>query len=83
MDNIRQKLRKIYRGRCVVSVQRMLFGVLGLSIIASTTIGCTPTVRVATPEPITINLNVKIEHEIYIRVARELDEMFSDSSGLF
>lgn len=45
---------------------------------------CTPTVQVAAPqEPITINLNVKIEHEIYIRVARELDELFSESSGLF
>ncbi|WP_456298075.1 YnbE family lipoprotein [Aliidiomarina halalkaliphila] len=60
-----------------------VLGVFGLSILALTTVGCTPTVRVATPEPITINLNVKIEHEIYIRVARELDEMFSESSGLF
>lgn len=45
---------------------------------------CTPTVQVAVPnEPININLNVKIEHEIYIRVDKQLDEMFSDSSGLF
>ncbi|RUO36292.1 YnbE family lipoprotein [Aliidiomarina sanyensis] len=55
-------------------------GVLGLGFF---TTGCTPTVQVATPEPITINLNVKIEHEIYIRVARELDQIFSESSGLF
>lgn len=46
--------------------------------------GCTPTVQVAAPsEPIHINLNVRIEHEIYIRVAQELDQIFSDSSGLF
>lgn len=45
---------------------------------------CTPTVQVAAPsDPIHINLNVKIEHEIYIRVAQELDEIFSESSGLF
>lgn len=45
---------------------------------------CTPTVQVAAPtEPIHINLNVRIEHEIYIRVAQELDQIFSDSSGLF
>lgn len=45
---------------------------------------CTPTVQVAVPnEPININLNVKIEHEIYIRVDKQLDELFSDSSGLF
>ncbi|MBE8716493.1 YnbE family lipoprotein [Cellvibrio sp. KB43] len=45
---------------------------------------CTPTVKVAVPsEPININLNVKIQHEIYIRVDKQLDELFSDSSGLF
>ncbi|HTF85113.1 MAG TPA: YnbE family lipoprotein [Cellvibrio sp.] len=45
---------------------------------------CTPTVQVAVPnEPININLNVKIEHEIYIKVDKQLDELFSDSSGLF
>ena len=45
---------------------------------------CTPTVQLAAPsEPININLNVKIQHEIYIKVDRELDEMFSESSGLF
>jgi type IV pilus biogenesis protein CpaD/CtpE len=45
---------------------------------------CTPTVQVAMPtEPITINLNVRIEHEIRVRVERELDDMFSADSGLF
>ena len=45
---------------------------------------CTPTVQLAAPsEPININLTVKIQHEIYIKVDRELDELFSESSGLF
>jgi hypothetical protein len=45
---------------------------------------CTPTVQVALPnEPININLNVKIQHEILIKVDKELDELISDSSGLF
>lgn len=45
---------------------------------------CTPTVQVAMPnEPITINLNVRIEHEIRVKVERELDDIFSDDSGLF
>ncbi|WP_194756056.1 YnbE family lipoprotein [Aliidiomarina indica] len=60
-----------------------MLAALGFAVFSLGTVGCTPTVQVATPEPITINLNVKIEHEIYIRVARELDEMFSESSGLF
>jgi len=45
---------------------------------------CTPTVQVAMPnEPITINLNIKIEHEIRVKVERELDDMFSEDSDLF
>ena len=45
--------------------------------------GCTPTVKVATDEPITINLNVNIRHEILVKVDRELDDLFSDDSELF
>jgi hypothetical protein len=45
--------------------------------------GCTPTVRVATDEPITINLNVNIKHEILVKVDKELDDLFSDDSDLF
>ena len=47
------------------------------------TAGCTPTVKVATDEPITINLNVNIKHEILVKVDRELDDLFSDDSELF
>lgn len=57
----------------------LLLGLLGLLSTA-----CTPTVQLAMPnEPININLNVKIEHEIYIKVDKALDSMFSESSGLF
>ncbi|GAB6069982.1 hypothetical protein JCM30760_10790 [Thiomicrorhabdus hydrogeniphila] len=45
---------------------------------------CTPSVQVALPnEPININLNVKIQHEILIKIDKQLDNMFSSSSGLF
>lgn len=40
---------------------------------------CTPTVRVATDEPITINLNVNIKHEILVKVDKQLDDLFNDS----
>ena len=44
---------------------------------------CPPTVQMAAPkEPITVNLNVKIQHEIYVKVDREVDELFTDQ-GLF
>ena len=47
-----------------------LFAVL---LLGSLTMACTPTVQLAAPsEPININLNVKIEHEIYIKVDKAL-----------
>jgi hypothetical protein len=62
------------------------FGKLGcfLALGALFTASCTPTVQVAMPsEPITINLNVRIQHEIRVQVERELDDIFSADSGLF
>lgn len=53
-------------------------------ILSAFLMACTPTVKVEAPsEPITINLNVKIEHEIRIKVDKELDDIFSQDSGLF
>lgn len=41
--------------------------------------GCAPTVKIEPPDkPIVINLNVKIEHEIRIKVDKELDQLLSD-----
>lgn len=49
-----------------------------------TAAACTPTVKVEAPEkPITINLNVKIEHEIRVKVDRELESLFEEDKGLF
>lgn len=45
---------------------------------------CTPTVKVAMPsEPININLNAKIEHQIYIKVDKALDDLFDKNDDLF
>ena len=44
---------------------------------------CTHTVKVETKEPITININVKIDHEIRVKVDKELDDVFSEDSNLF
>jgi YnbE-like lipoprotein len=46
--------------------------------------GCTPRVEVVpSDKPITINLNVKIDHEIRIKIEKELQEVLSEESGLF
>ena len=41
--------------------------------------GCAPTVKIeASDKPIVINLNVKIEHEIRVKVDKELELAFND-----
>ncbi|MGI6655782.1 MAG: YnbE family lipoprotein [Desulfobulbus sp.] len=58
-----------------------LFGILAAGLLAW---ACTPTVQVApSKEPIVINMNVKIEHEIRVKLEKELDSVLSPESGLF
>jgi hypothetical protein len=57
--------------------------VLGAFAIASLLAGCTHNVNVRAEEPITINLNIKIEHEIRIKVDKELDDLFKAEPGIF
>ena len=46
--------------------------------------GCNPTGKVEAPEnPIEINLNVKIVHNIRLQVDEELEGLFSEDSGVF
>lgn len=55
-----------------------------LTMMTLFVVACTPTIQVAVPnEPITINLNVRIEHEIRVQVEEELDGIFSEDSDLF
>ena len=60
--------------------------VMSLAPLLMFSASCTPTARVevAAPEkPITINLNVKIDHEVRVKVDKELDQVLSEDSGLF
>lgn len=45
--------------------------------------GCTHKIEVAAKEPITINMNLKIDHEIRVKVDQELDELFEQDDSLF
>ena len=53
--------------------------VLTLFIIS----GCTHKIEISAKEPITINVNLKIDHEIRVKVDKELDDIFSDESDVF
>lgn len=57
---------------------------LGLLCVMLALSACTPRVEVVAPDkPIEINLNVKIDHEVRIKVDKELDKVISDESPLF
>ncbi|MBU9810877.1 YnbE family lipoprotein [Rahnella sp. C60] len=46
--------------------------------------GCVPRIELAAPkEPITINMNVKIEHEIHIKVDKDVEDLLKNQSDLF
>ncbi len=62
----------------------MAYPILIASIFCVSLFGCAPTVKVETPnEPITINLNVKIDHEIVLKVDQALDDVFEEDSDIF
>jgi hypothetical protein len=46
-------------------------------------VACAPKVQVETKDPIVINMNVKIEHEIRVKVDKELDDLFDEDSDLY
>lgn len=58
-------------------------GVLTVAVVTLLS-GCTPRIEVAAPkEPITINMNVKIEHEIHIKVDKDVEALLKSRSDLF
>lgn len=61
-------------------LHRLILISLGLSLI----VACSPTVKVQAPDkPIEINLNVKIEQEVKIKLDKEVDELLEEDSDLF
>ncbi len=70
----------------LMNIQRHMRYTLGLALLVSSALvwSCTPRIEVAAPEkPITINLNVKIDHEVRIKVEKDLEDIFSEDSKLF
>ncbi len=45
---------------------------------------CSPTVKIEAPEkPIVINLNVRIEQDVRIRLEKDLEELFDSEGDIF
>lgn len=46
--------------------------------------GCAPTVALQAPDkPFEINMNVKIDHQISVRVDKQIDEMLKNNKEIF
>lgn len=57
---------------------------LAVLSIAFLSVACTPTVKLAPPDkPIEINLNVKIDQEVRVKVDRDLENLFEEDPELF
>lgn len=45
---------------------------------------CSPTVKIETPDkPITINMNVNVQQEVHVKVAKDLSQAISQNPNLF
>ncbi|MCE7998776.1 MAG: YnbE family lipoprotein [Rhodobiaceae bacterium] len=61
-----------------IALPSLAIGLMG------TLAACQPTVKIEAPDkPIEINLNVKIEQEIRVKVDRELDDLLAENPDLF
>jgi YnbE-like lipoprotein len=67
----------------MITARQHFLSVAAIVVFAAALGACTPTVKVATDEPITINLNVNIKHEILVKVDKQLDSVFSEDSDIF
>ena len=63
----------------------MKLSIVMLAVAATALLsGCVPRIEVAAPkEPITINMNVKIEHEIRIKADKDVEDLLKSRSDLF
>ena len=53
-------------------------------IVATLLAACQPTVKVEAPDkPIVINLNIKIEQEVRIKIEREVEDLLKSEPDLF
>ncbi len=58
--------------------------ILGGWLVLLLGVACAPKISVQAPEkPIVINLNIKIEHEIRVKVDEDLEDLFDADDGLF
>jgi hypothetical protein len=64
----------------------MMRGSMAASLVAAAGLlaACNPTVKVEAPDkPIVINLNVKIEQEVRVKVDKDVENLVNENPNLF
>ncbi len=57
---------------------------MALSLAALAVVACQPKVQIeAHKEPFEINIKVKIQQEVRIKVEKDVDDLFADNENLF
>lgn len=65
-------------------VSRILIAGAFAGSIAVSLPGCSPEVKIQAPDkPIVINLNVKIEQEVRVKIEKDIDDLFRNKKGIF
>ena len=61
------------------SMRTILFSLVAVGVTA-----CTPTIAVKAPDkPLEINLNIKVDHNITVRVDKQLESVIKNNEDIF
>lgn len=64
--------------------RKTYFKLTFLIVLAALAAACAPTVKIEAPDkPITINLNIKIQQEVRVKLDKEIDNLIDSSKDLF
>jgi uncharacterized protein (DUF58 family) len=70
--------------RVPVKHRAIAFKIALLAAFIPAVLACTPTVRVEAPtEPITINLNVRLDADVRVRLEEQAREDIAENPGIF
>ena len=67
-----------------MSITQTVAAGVALAATAAGAGGCAPTIKLAAPDkPIEINLNVKIDQEVRVRIDKDLEDLIAKNPDLF
>lgn len=58
-------------------------GVVAASVVLATAAGCTTVKLEGGDKPIEVNLNVKIDQEVRVKLDREIEDLIADNPDIF